>query len=112
MGKLLDDWLIMDGLKYILEIYKLKKCYFILECDKLWVWKILEKFGKKFKIRCRLEKNFFEKYGDKVLYFLKDLLECDFDKLIGGVFWKNIDCLKKLLIVEIIECFVEEIYFI
>lgn len=104
MGKLLDDWLIMDGLKYILEIYKLKESYFILECDKLWVWKILEKFGKNFKIRFKLEKNFFEKYGDRVLDFFKDLLEFNFDKLIGGMFWKNIDCLKKLLIVEIIEC--------
>lgn len=111
LGKLLDDWLIMDGSKHTLEIHKLKKCYFTLECDKLWVWKILEKFGKKPKIRRRLEKNPFEKHGDKVLHFLKDSLECDFDKPIGGVLWKNIDRLKKLPTVETIECLVEEIYF-
>lgn len=111
LGKLLDDWLIMDGSKHTLEIFKRKECYFTLECDKLWVWKILEKFGKMFKIIPRLEKNPFEKHGDKVLHFLKDSLECDFDKPIGGVLWKNIDRLKKLPTVETIDCRVEEIYF-
>lgn len=111
LGKLLDDWLIMDGSKHTLEIHKLKKCYFTLECDRLWVWKILEEFGKTPKIRLRLEKNPFEKYGDTVLDFLKDSLECDFDKPIGGVLWKNIDRLKKLPTVETIDCRVEEIYF-
>lgn len=111
LGKLLDDWLIMDGSKHTLEIFKRKECYFTLECDKLWVWKILEKFGKMYKIIPRLEKNPFEKHGDKVLHFLKDSLECDFDKPIGGVLWKNIDRLKKLPTVETIDCRVEEIYF-
>lgn len=111
LGKLLDDWLIMDGSKHTLEIFKRKECYFTLECEKLWVWKILEKFGKMYKIIPRLEKNPFEKHGDKVLHFLKDSLECDFDKPIGGVLWKNIDRLKKLPTVETIDCRVEEIYF-
>lgn len=111
LGKLLDDWLIMDGSKHTLEIHKLKECYFTLECDKLWVWKILEKFGKILKVRPRLEKNPFEKHGDKILHFLKDSLECDFDKPIGGMLWKNIDRMKNLSTVETIECLVQEIYF-
>lgn len=111
LGKLLDDWLIMDGSKHTLEIHKLKESYFTLECDKLWVWKILEKFGKNPKIRLKLEKNPFEKYGDRVLDFFKDSLEFNFDKPIGGMLWKNIDRLKKLPTVETIECRVEEIYF-
>lgn len=51
-------------------------------------------------------------YEDLVVYFLRDLLEFGKNICIGGLYWKNIDFLKKLLIIEIIELFISDIYFI
>lgn len=46
------------------------------------------------------------------MYFLRDLLEFGINICIGGLYWKNIDFLKKLLIIEIIKLFISDIYFI
>lgn len=51
-------------------------------------------------------------YEDLVVYFLRDLLEFGINICIGGLYWKNIDFLKKLLIIEIIKLFISDIYFI
>lgn len=51
-------------------------------------------------------------YEDLVVYFLRDLLEFGINICIGGLYWKNIDFLKKLLIIEIIKLIISDIYFI
>lgn len=55
------------------------------ECEKLWVLRNLEKFGKNFKIRFKIEKNFFEKIEDMVVCFLRDFLEFSINICIGGL---------------------------
>lgn len=82
------------------------------ECEKLWVLRNLEKFGKSFKIRFEIENNFNEGVEDIMVCFWRDLLEFGINICIGGLYWKNIYCLKKLLIIEIIELFISDIYFI
>lgn len=78
----------------------------------MWVFRSLEKFGKSFKIVFKIEKIFFEDFEDIVVCFLRDLLEFGINICIGGLYWKNIDYLKKLLIIEIIDLFISDIYFI
>lgn len=51
-------------------------------------------------------------YEDLVVYFLRDLLEFGINICIGGLYWKNIDYLKKLLILEVVELFIIDICFI
>lgn len=62
-----------------------------------------EKIWQKFQNQMLGKNNFFEMYEDLVVYFLRDLLEFGINICIGGLYWKNIDFLKKLLIIEIIK---------
>lgn len=116
LGSLLDQWLTTDSSKIslqecFLKVFRLSGSYCTLQCDKLWVLRNLEKFGKNPKIRLKIENNPFEEIEDMAVRFLRDSLEFSINTRIGGSQWKNIDYLKKLPTIETIVSPISDIYF-
>lgn len=110
-GRLLDQWLIADPSQISLQVFKFRGCYCTYECEKLWVLRNLEKFGKSPKIRLEIENNPNEGVEDILVRFRRDSLEFGINTRIGGLHWKNIYCLKKLPTIETIELPISDIYF-
>lgn len=116
LGSLLDKWLTTDPSKIslqacFLKVFRLFGSYCTLQCDKLWVFRSLEKFGKSPKIVLKIEKTPSEDFEDIAVRFPRDSLEFGINTRIGGSYWKNIDYLKKLPTIETIDSPISDIYF-
>lgn len=114
LGELLDDYLQLDFSKYFLKLQVFKRFgkYYTKECKILWALKNLEKFRKSPEIEFTMTDPPFQEMNESTfLHSHRDSFRLRPNALIGGSVWKNIDFLKELPTIEIVNLPVSDIFF-